>query len=60
MNQKQEQALYWLQCRAAENTAIPEENDGVLEYLEQLVKRDIKKATTEIGEPGGGQALRTG
>ncbi|MDD1792535.1 hypothetical protein LRP50_05260 [Enterovibrio sp. ZSDZ42] len=43
MQETQRKAIEWLERRAAENTAHPEEN-AVLPYLIELVEKDAKTA----------------
>lgn len=43
MNIQHQRAITWIESRAAENTASPEDN-AVLGYLIRLVEADAKKA----------------
>ncbi|WP_157828341.1 hypothetical protein [Enterovibrio nigricans] len=47
MNVQYQQALIWLENRASENTANPEEN-AVLDYLIGLVEADAKTAPVVV------------
>lgn len=38
-----EQAIEWILCRAAENTAKPEENEKVVAYLLALLQKEENK-----------------
>ncbi|WP_434357385.1 hypothetical protein NF212_16120 [Parasalinivibrio latis] len=53
MNNLHDRALEWVQCAAAINTARPDENNGVVDYLVTLIQEDEKRQRMAAGVKTG-------